>query len=255
MSTQKDKIEIIYEDKNLLVINKPASLLVHQEKISQPKAWAQGPSASDRGRLRTEKIYEFTLVDWLRKKYPEIKDVGDDPENRPGIVHRLDKNTSGVLVVAKNQKTFLFFKEQFQKRKVKKIYWTLVHGTPKEKRGIISKAIAFGKKRVLKRTLSIFGKPAETKYKVLKNFGTFSLIEAQPLTGRTHQIRLHLKSIGHPIVGDPLYKFKRQRDPWGIKRQFLHAYSITLQTPEGKEKTFTAPLPPELQKIMETLDS
>jgi len=220
-------MNVIYQDKNILVIDKPAGLLVHP--------------------VKNEKN---TLTDWLIKNYPEIKNVGDSPI-RPGIVHRLDKDTSGLIVIAKNQKTFDFLKNQFKNREIEKKYLALVHGKLKEKTGIIAKSISRSKRG--KQTIAPLKntKSAITRYKVIKEFGNYTLLEAKPETGRTHQIRVHLSSIGHPIAGDEKYKFKRQEKL--LNRQFLHAKYLKFSLPDGSIKEFKSKLPKELNNILEKL--
>lgn len=218
---------IIYEDENIIAVNKPAGLLVHPTKTSKEK----------------------TLVDWLLEKYPEIKNVGEDP-NRPGIVHRLDKDTSGVLIIAKNQKTFEFLKTQFKDRKVKKIYVALVKGSLGKTSGKIETPIKrFSKTR-----------DAITEYKVISAYGgsasggkKYTLLEVYPKTGRTHQIRLHLKAIGHPVLCDKLYT-KTPDCPFGLKRQFLHARSLELNLPNGSRIKLEADLPEDLQTTLKLLE-
>ena len=206
--------------------NKPAGLLVHPIKSH--------PSGD-------------TLVDRLLKKYPEIKTVGDDPAQRPGIVHRLDKETSGVIIVARNQKSFDYLKQQFQSRQIKKTYLALVWGKVELKSGVIEKPLGL-KSGSLKRTTRVEDakmiKEAKTVYRVKKYIGPYTLLEVEPLTGRTHQIRVHLASIHHPVVGDRLYS---QRPlPLGLKRMFLHAASLELTLPNGSRNKFSAELPPDL---------
>jgi len=225
------EIKIIYEDRDILIVDKPAGLLVHPVKDSN----------------------EPTLVDWLVKKYPDIKKVGESPE-RPGIVHRLDKNTSGLLIVAKNNKAYIYLKKQFKKRLVKKKYLALVIGKPKDKSGIIVKSISKSWKK--KKQTVIPGKTfkeAITRYKVLKEFENYSLLEVVPETGRTHQIRVHLASIGHPVAGDEKYKFKRQPQIKDLKRHFLHANYLRFSLPSGKIKEFNSKLPEELNNILKKL--
>ncbi|MDO8467124.1 MAG: RluA family pseudouridine synthase [bacterium] len=224
--------KIIYKDKNLVVLNKPAGLLVHPIK-----------KFAD----------ENSLVKWLVKKYPEVKKVGDDPENRPGIVHRLDQDTSGVMVVARNQKTFEYLKKLFQNHEIKKVYQAMVWGEIKKPSGIIDRPLGL-KSGTLKRTTRTKGtamiKDAITIYRVLGVYSLpgehelFTLVEAEPKTGRTHQIRVHLASIGHPIVGDAVYTTRKA--PKFIKRQFLHAESLELTMPNGKKMHFSAKRPPDL---------
>lgn len=229
-----DQIRVIYEDKNFLALYKPAGVLVHQINLK-----------SKTKNLKPESI----LVDWLLKRFPEVKNVGDEPQTRPGIVHRLDKDTSGVILVARNQKYFDYLKNLFQTRQIKKTYLALVYGKLEPKTGVIKKPISF-KLGSIKRTVwkGRLEKEAITEYKVIKFFPLFSLVEVMPKTGRTHQIRVHLSSIGHPIVGDSLYGPKE--NPFGLKRQFLHAKSLEFNTEEGKRIKIEAELPEELKNII-----
>ncbi|MEK7568363.1 MAG: RluA family pseudouridine synthase [Patescibacteria group bacterium] len=230
--------KIIYESKNFIVVDKPAGLLVHPTAVSR----------------------ELTLVDWVLKKYPEIKSVGDNPEIRPGIVHRLDKDTSGVILIARNQNYFEYLKKLFQTRLMKKTYLVLAYGKLEPKTGTIEKPIAI-KSGTIKRTVwmkkSKDAKEAITEYEVLKYFKAardlphFSFLRAVPKTGRTHQIRIHLASIGHPIVGDSLYGKKENH--FGLKRQFLHAESLEFNTAEGRRIKIEAELPEELKNIISKL--
>jgi len=221
-------IKIIFQNKDIIVINKPAGLAVHGGAgISEP-----------------------TLVDFLLEKFPEIKYVGDAPKVRPGIVHRLDKETSGVMVVARNQKTFEYFKQQFKDRKVEKKYLALVHGKLKEKEGKIEgemgrsrrdfrrQALARGKVNVRKERHSL------TYYKVIKEFNEYSLLEVYPKTGRMHQIRVHLHSIGHPIVGDEKYTFKEHKKK-KYPRMFLHSSEISFLSRNGEKVNFRSN-PPDI---------
>jgi 23S rRNA pseudouridine1911/1915/1917 synthase len=230
-------IEIIYENKDIIVVNKPAGMMVHgvAGKISAKP----------------------TLTDILLKKYPEIKTVGDEPALRPGIVHRLDKDTSGVMVVARNQKSFEYLKSLFKTRDIKKTYVAVVSGIPKEKQGIIDQPIGI-KNGTTKRSIQSekMAKPAVTEYEVMKiaeaedGHGTkspFALLSVSPKTGRTHQIRVHLKSIGHPIVGDALYGPKKQ-PPWA-SRLMLHAASIEFSDGHGGRMRFDAEVPKEFEQI------
>lgn len=213
------------------MVNKPAGILVHEAGVA-----------------KTE-----TLVDWLIKIYPEIKKIGDVPEIRPGIVHRLDKDTSGVLIVARTQKFFDFLKNLFQKREVKKTYLALVHGELKPSRGTIEKSVSL-KPGTIRRTVykGKLSKEAVTDYKVVKFFKNFTLVELIPKTGRTHQLRVHLASIGHPIVGDQLYG--KKENLWLLKRQFLHASSIEFSMPDGSRIKIEADLPDDLQEMIDSLN-
>lgn len=227
---------VIYEDKNLLVINKPSGLITH------PK------DANDK---------QESVTGWLVEKYSEIKTVGEDPL-RPGLVHRLDKDTSGLLVIAKTQDSFLYLKNLFQERKIQKFYLALVNGKPKEPKGIIDAPMG----RIgMKRTTQLHGKKklkdektAITEYGTLKNFRDFTLLDVSPHTGRTHQIRVHLKSIGTPIAGDPLYGHKNPNGPKQPERLFLHAYKLQFISPDGKALSFETDLPEDLQKFINELE-
>ena len=230
------EVSIIYEDNNLLVVNKPSGLITH------PK------NADD---------HQDSLTGWLVEKYPEIKTVGEDTL-RPGLVHRLDKDTSGLLVIAKTQDSFYYLKSLFQDKKIKKFYLALVHGKPKESKGIIDAPMG----RIgMKRTTQLHSKKklkdeksAITEYGTLKNFRDFTLLEVSPHTGRTHQIRVHLKSIGNPITGDPLYGHKNKNGSKESDRLFLHAYKLQFISPDGKSLAFEADLPEDLQKFINELE-
>ncbi len=227
-------ISVIYEDENILVINKSAGMPVH-------------PDATHKS---------GTLIQEILKTHPEIKNVGDEPEIRPGIVHRLDKDTSGVLIVAKNQPAFKFLKKQFQERKVKKTYLALVVGELKNKTGVINLPIGRSK-TPLRRLASekALGKLREalTEYKVLESFEKkYTLVEVYPKTGRTHQIRAHFKAIGHPLVCDKLYA-KKPFCLFGLSRHFLHAFSLELTLPDESRSRFEADLPDDLKQVLKSL--
>lgn len=232
-------IQIIYEDKNMLALNKPAGVLVHKIK---------------------KEDQEKTLTDWLVAHYPAVKKVGDNPELRPGIVHRLDRDTSGVILVPKNQEYFGYLKHLFQEHKVKKTYLALVYGKV-EKGGVIDKPISI-KAGTTKRTVhgGKMTKEAITEYRVREarevEGNWYSLLEVMPKTGRTHQIRIHLSSIGHPIVGDRLYtpSSYRKMNIFGLERQFLHAYALEFSQTEGKILKIEAELPSELKNILKKLE-
>lgn len=229
--------EIIYEDKNFLAVNKPAGLLVHQAKLKVK---------NEKWKVESEKlkIPEPTLVEWLLKNRPQVKDVGDEPEFRPGIVHRLDKATSGVMIIPKTQEYFEYLKSLFQKRQIRKIYLAVVFGKLEPRTGMIKKPIGINS-GTLKR--SVYSKKmlkdAVTRYRVQKYFegpfpgkGSmgapgFSLLEVEPKTGRTHQIRVHLASLGHPIAGDALYGSKKAGN-FG-QRLMLHALSLEFTDKSG----------------------
>ncbi|MBU6500665.1 MAG: RluA family pseudouridine synthase [Patescibacteria group bacterium] len=237
--------EVIYEDKNFLAVNKPAGLLVHGARnISQVAS-------------------ESTLVDWLVQKYPEIKTVGDDPETRPGIIHRLDKATSGVLLIARTQDYFKYLKSLFQKHEIKKIYLAVAAGIVEPREGIIDRPIGI-RNGTLKRSVhsAKMAKEAVTGYKVVKYISDtgqagsekkLSFLEIYPKTGRTHQIRVHLGSIGHPIMGDLLYGGKVGHRP--LKRLMLHALSIEFTDNNGRRMKIEAEPPDDFMSIINASDN
>lgn len=237
----EDDIEIIEDNKDFLVVNKPAGLIVHKAKY----------------------IEENTLVYLLLRKYPELKGVGEY-EDRPGIVHRLDKEVSGLLVVAKHRDSFSHLKEQFEQRKVTKTYTCLVHGHPPQDQELIDfslkrssktgKIVAISKKRehLYERVRS-----AQTEYEVIKYYKNYTLLKVRLYTGRTHQIRVHLKSKGVPIVGDGLYttrKAKRVDQKTGWNRVFLVSDELGFYNPEGNFRSFQIELPKELKDFLDRLN-
>ncbi len=222
-------LSIVYEDQDLLVVNKPAGLVVHPSH-GHPTG---------------------TLVNAVLAHCPDLLGVGG--EVRPGIVHRLDKDTSGLLLVAKNDLAFRHLQRQFKDREVHKVYLALVEGLLPLPRGIIDAPV--GRDPRDRKRMAVTargGREARTQYRVLEYFEQHSLVEAEPVTGRTHQIRVHLASLGHPVVGDSLYGFRRQR--WLIGRHFLHAARISFTLPSsGQSVHFSAPLPPELDAVLTVL--
>ncbi|OGI16344.1 MAG: hypothetical protein A2Z52_00625 [Candidatus Moranbacteria bacterium RBG_19FT_COMBO_42_6] len=223
---KKVKLEIVYSDKNIIVINKPAGLQVHPVKLEQD-----------------------TLANGLLAQFPEIKNITDgskDSELRPGIVHRLDKDTSGIMLVARNQTTFDELKKLFQSRKIKKEYLAIVFGKLRNKKGVIEKPIArsknYKKQTIAGTRTRTKIRPAVTEYEVLKEYTDYSLVAVQPKTGRTHQIRIHLSALGHPIIGDGKYKLKKIKITGKADRQLLHAKKIVFRL-FGKNYSFQAPLP------------
>lgn len=234
-------IRIVYEDENLLVINKPAGLIVHPKNATDTQE---------------------SVVSWLKKECPGIENIGEPfvasgaESERAGIIHRLDKDTSGLLIIAKNQPAFDYLKKQFQARTIQKHYLALVYGRPKQGSGVIDAPLG----RIgLKRTVKLDGKklidskPAVTEYSISRSFEKFSLLDVSPQTGRTHQIRVHLQSIGCPIAGDPVYGPKGWQKPEGLTHLFLHAYKLSFTTPDGKALTLEADLPQDLQKVLSML--
>ncbi len=221
------KEAIVFEDDDVLIINKPAGLVVHPDN----------------------KYKDNTLSDFVVENYPEIKNVGQ--EARPGIVHRLDKDTSGLIIVAKNQKAYDYLIDVFKNRQIEKKYFALVYGILKEKKGII--VYSLEKKGKVRARLSKISKPAVTRYEVIKEYGEkFSLLDVKIETGRTHQIRVHLTKIGHPIVGDQEYRFRKMEDT-ELERQFLHAHYLKLRLPSGIENNFEIELPEDLNNFLSKL--
>jgi len=222
------KIHIVYEDRDAIVLDKQAGVTVHP-----------GPAQKN-----------GTLVNGLLAHYPPLKDIGEDPA-RPGVVHRLDKDTSGLMIIAKNNPAFEWLKKQFQERKVIKKYLALVVGRPKKSSGEIKTLITRSRSNPTKQKVGIKeGKEAITLYETLKQYKNFTLIEAQPKTGRMHQIRVHLAWLGNPVAGDTKYGHKSASKPQGLNRQFLHATSLKITLPNGQKKDFQSPLPKELKRIL-----
>ena len=221
-------LDIIYEDEYVVVINKPSGLLVHD---------APGNT-------------ESTLTDTLVAKYPDIVGVGES--DRPGIVHRLDKEASGVLIIAKTQKAYEFLKTQFMERDTEKRYTVLVEGVLDRPDGTIDFSIERSNYhgRMAAKPPNQGGKDAITHYTVLNRFTHHTLCDVLIETGRTHQIRVHFFALKHPVVGDTLYRLKghKVRD---IGRLFLHARELTITLPSHEKKTFSAPLPSRLQAVLD----
>lgn len=221
------KLDIIYEDDDLLVINKPQGLVVH-------------PAST---------VHEPTLVHGLLHQVDELSSINGII--RPGIVHRIDKDTSGLLVVAKNDQAHQFLSDELQNHDIHREYLALVYGTFHEAEGKIDAPIARHPKNRLKMAVVSGGKHAITHFKVLERFEKYTLLSCQLETGRTHQIRVHMAYIHHPVVGDPLYGPK---DVIGDKGQFLHATKLSFLHPTKKEPmTFTADMPFNFQEMIDTL--
>ncbi len=239
----KYKIRVIYEDKDILVIDKPSGLSVH------------GDGKSD----------VYTLSDWILENYPGIKDVGEPMISsegkkivRPGIVHRLDKDTSGVLIVAKKDESFKFLKRQFKEREMGKIYLAIVEGRFKDESGIIDKPIGRSENDFRAKTTGASARgevrSAITYYKVIEQCNGYSFLEIRPKTGRTHQIRVHLKSISKPIVCDQIYGKNKICPKW-LGRLALHAFSLEIRVPGGERKLFVSPLPVDLKRALDKIRS
>lgn len=267
--------KVIYEDSSVIVIDKPAGLRVHPVHPGE----------------------KGTLVDFLLARWPEIKEIGDPSTGsthsttarggersrttyspqassgqglRPGIVHRLDADTSGVMAVVKTNEAFQYLKRQFQERRVEKRYLALVHGMMHEHAGEINYSIGHGAHTATKRTVKRDAKnvrgerEALTAWRLIKQYAGFALLEVMPKTGRTHQIRVHMAAIGHSITGDPLYGSKKLVLPPGLTRLFLHASHLEFSLPGGPPKArfvpeggqrlvFESDLPAELQSVLDAL--
>lgn len=213
------ELPVLYEDNDVIVVNKPAGIISH----SRGRYWQEASVAS-----------------FIRAKTRHM--TGD----RAGIVHRLDRATSGVMIAAKTEEAQTFLQKQFAARTVQKVYIALVMGTPKEEKAHIIAPLMRHPNTPKLFMVHENGKPAETKYSVLKSQNGLSVVELYPLTGRTHQLRLHLDYIGHAIVGDELYASGSENE----SRMYLHAKQLTLQLPSGQTKTFEAPLPQEFNERM-----
>lgn len=236
------EIEILYEDQDYVVINKPAGLVVHSDG----------------------KTMEATVADWVLEKYPETKGVGEPQKistgkviDRPGIVHRIDRDTSGILMIAKKQEAFTFLKEQFQNRTIEKTYHAFVYGEIKNKEGIIDRAISRSKNDFRRWTAERGGRgearDAVTEFKVLATGADATYVEVHPKTGRTHQIRVHFKAINHPIICDTLYAPGRP-SLLGFDRLALHAHKISFKNKEGKIIEVEAPLPQDFKQALDKIN-
>ncbi len=231
-------ISMIYEDDMLVAVNKPPGVLVHTDGHGG----------------------EPTVADWMLENYPQSRDVGEpmflsngNSISRPGIVHRIDRETSGVLLLCKTEEAFLFLKKQFQEREVKKIYNAFVYGVPKDKRGSIDLPISRSKKdfRMYVANPVPQGKSrtASTEYAVLKERDDSAFMELYPKTGRTHQIRVHMKAINHPVICDSLYAPKRP-SLLGFERLALHARMVTCKHPNGSVLSLEAPYPEDFEHAL-----
>ncbi|MBL8230876.1 MAG: RluA family pseudouridine synthase [Bryobacterales bacterium] len=221
-------VEILYEDSSVIAVNKPAGMVVH----------------AGAG------VHSGTLVNALLHRFQQLSSAAGDL--RPGIVHRIDKETSGVLLVARNDAAHHQLAAQFSERRVEKVYFAMVDGVVKADRGRIEKPIARDPVHRVKMTARLgSGRAALSEYRVLRRFASHTLVEVRIGTGRTHQIRVHMASIGHPVTGDRLYG---GRTAPGLDRFFLHAHRIRFMSPAvGTIVTVEAPLAPELERWMKTL--
>ncbi len=237
-------IKVIYEDDGAIVIDKPSGMLVHNDGRSN----------------------EETVVDWFLDRVPSAHGVGEPgraqdgtPLERSGVVHRLDKDTSGVLILAKTQEAFVHLKEQFHDRYVEKEYHAFVYGTMKDRWGTIDRPIGRSPRdfrlRSAERGARGLLREAKTDWEVLKQSETHAYLKILPKTGRTHQIRVHLKALSRPIICDDLYAPTDflKRDPLGFSRLALHAHRITLAMPNGVVKSFEAELPEDFRRAVEAI--
>ena len=223
-------LDIIFENEDLVVVNKPAGMVVH-------------PSPGHNS---------GTLVHAALGYIPELEGIGG--EERPGIVHRLDKDTSGLIVIAKNERAHRWLQEQFKSRKVEKIYLALVDGRPPTPAGRVEAPI--GRNTTHRKLMAVVplakGREAVSEYHTLESFPAHTLLEVHPLTGRTHQIRVHMAFLGCPVAADMVYG--KHKPTLELDRHFLHAYRLKVILPGGKQPTnFEAPLPQELKFVLEYL--
>ncbi|MFN2158549.1 MAG: RluA family pseudouridine synthase [Anaerolineales bacterium] len=223
-------LDIIFEDENVLVVNKQAGMVVHP---------AAGHNSG-------------TLVHAALSHAPAMEGIGG--EGRPGVVHRLDKDTSGILILAKNDKTHRWLQNQFRERKANKTYLALIDGTLPTQTGRVEAPI--GRDEKMRRRMAVVppgkGRDAITEYKVVESFPEHNLVEIHPITGRTHQIRLHMAFLGCPITGDTIYGRRHPSLP--VERFFLHARTLGIRlAQEGEMRYFEAPLPEALEEILDQL--
>ena len=227
IEAQDIPVEIVYEDADIIVVNKPKGLVVHP---------ANGNP-------------DGTLVNAIMNICKDsLSGIGG--EKRPGIVHRLDKDTSGLLIIAKNDKAHIQMSEQIKNRKVKKIYIALVRGIINENEATINMPIARSKKDRKKMAVDKDGKEAVTHFKVLKRYDKYTLLEIKIDTGRTHQIRVHMSEIGHPVIGDEVYS--NGKNEFGVKGQMLHARSLDFEHPiTGEKMHLEAEIPEYFKKVID----
>ncbi|MDI6641617.1 MAG: RluA family pseudouridine synthase, partial [Elusimicrobiota bacterium] len=250
-------LKIIYEDNSILVIDKPAGMCVHP---TGARSWSRRIRSNEhaegvrKARARVgerlgsrQDLTNLTIVDII----PANRIVGS--VERSGIVHRLDKDTSGVMVIAKTPQAQFKLQKQFQNRQVEKTYLAIVHNSFSEKSGSISAPLTRDIRDKKKFHIG-FGRDATTEFKVKKNFNNYAYLEIHPITGRTHQVRVHLSSIGHPILGDRLYSRCTENEQFGVNRQMLHSYKLKIVHPEkNKSMEFTADLPRDFLTVLRAI--
>ena len=222
-------VPVLYSDEHVIVVDKPAGLVVH-------------PGAGQR---------EGTLVHGLLRRFPDLADVGDP--NRPGIVHRLDKGTSGLMVVARTPASLADLTAQLKAREVERRYLALVLGEVSEGKGVVDAPVGRSTRQPTRMAVTARGRPARTRYEVLERYTEpvpATLLECRLETGRTHQVRVHLAAIGHPVVGDTRYG---RGDALAMKRPFLHAHELAFDHPDGSRRRFHSSLPADLEQVREHL--
>lgn len=224
-------LEILYENDQAVVVDKPVGMVVH-------------PAHGN---------FHNTLIQGILYRSRDMKQAFGQEQIRPGVVHRLDKDTSGIVVVAKNPRALEFLAKQFRSRKVEKTYLAVVKGTPVPRRGIIDKNVIRDKHHRKRFAVTeTGGKSAVTHYRVLKSYGNYSFVALNPKTGRTHQLRVHMQSMSAPILGDPVYTRRDKRFP--DETLHLHAYKLKIQLPGSDEiRTFRSPLPTRFKETLKSL--
>ncbi|MFW0862666.1 MAG: RluA family pseudouridine synthase [Candidatus Komeilibacteria bacterium] len=228
-----EKVEVLFESDEYIVINKPAKLLVHAlpDKPNTP-----------------------SLIDWLIDKYPQTRQLGENPL-RPALVHRLDKEVSGLMVIPLTQDMLDYFKQQFKLRKVTKEYTALVYGNFEDVEGEINLPISRSKNtgRMAAHSIEQGGKPAITNFEVVERYTNHTLLKIHIETGRTNQIRVHMQALGHALVGDTLYTNKNITKPIDLGRVFLHASYLEFVLPSGEKVNYFSELPKKLIDLLKTL--
>jgi 23S rRNA pseudouridine1911/1915/1917 synthase len=222
-------VPVVYADEHVIVVDKPAGLVVH-------------PGAGQQ---------EGTLVHGLLHQFPDLADVGDP--NRPGIVHRLDKGTSGLMVVARTPASLADLTAQLKARDVERRYLALVLGEVSEGKGVVDAPVGRSTRQPTRMAVTARGRPARTRYEVLERYTEpvpATLLECRLETGRTHQVRVHLAAIGHPVAGDTRYG---RGDALAMKRPFLHAHELAFDHPDGSRRRFHSSLPADLEQVREHL--
>lgn len=229
---ERPSYTLIDQQADWLVIEKPSGVVIH-------------PASGFRG---------VSLSEVLLEDFPELRGVGEDA-SRPGIVHRLDRDVSGVLLVARTSKAYEVFKREFKEGKAEKVYLGLVHGVVLQSSGVIDFSIA--RSRIDRHKMAARadgeGRASVTEFEVLQSFQQFTYLKLRPRTGRTHQLRVHLNAINHPLVGDTVYHPRKWKVQADLGRIFLHAHQLTIGCPDGERRTFVSPLPPKLKAFLDHL--